>query len=239
MNHLSKKKRPFFISKKEWALFCFFILPIIFLFAQEPAFSAKIDKVKKAENAIETLKNGKLIVQLPSDHRKITSMQKLVDSPKVDEKEKKRLKQLLETTVQENKEHNRLLIQAFREYYDFSEIYFIHDTASMHLKKGVMTGIFLDDNLKENASISPELSDYLILRRGLTDYATSARKEALIFMDAHHEYPPKPFPNYFGLNSFQYIFDKIFQSSEAEKRNYPRVINKLNQKLHKYYSEVN
>ena len=163
------------------ACFCFVFFSCLVTHAQ-------VDLQKKspedaAEQAFNDLKNGTLVVRLPSNHNKITRMQQVIDRPETSESGRKRLQEQLRETVDETRIWNRLLMKAFQQEFDFAEVRFFYDTATVWLVGGARAGIFLNENLEVDETIAIPTNDWLGLRVGKTDPAETVRQDALIFTD--------------------------------------------------------
>jgi len=105
---------------------------------------------QRARTAIKELKEGILIVTIPTFQKKIDTLESLI---KREDNEKERLwlgEQLAKTKKESNLAPTQIQ-ESFRLYYDFSEVLFMEDTSTTHLKSGNYKNIFLNQgnvNLK-------------------------------------------------------------------------------------------
>lgn len=194
---------------------------------------------ERAEQAIELLKDGLLVVRLTSNHKKINKFKELIAAKDISERNRKKLQSELENTLAETKAKNILLMEKFRELYNFSDVLFIYDTDTEKLLAKQESGYFLNKDLEVSPNLSLQESPFLILRFGTTDRATTAGIQGMIITDSELNDLHPPFPYAYKEGGFMFVFDKVFDPQEAAVRNYPRMIEKMNVKLKKYYREVN
>lgn len=143
--------------------------------------------------AIHDLKNGVLVVIVPSYHKKIKVLEKAVRNPKTKASKKKRNKKLIAAAKKDRQKVLDQLYEGFSVNYDFSEVAFIHDTATVHIiKKGIKTDLFLKDERHIDLGDKP----LFFLRYGYTDRATTTGIEAWIIADRQLQDLQKPFPYY-------------------------------------------
>ena len=88
---------------------------------------------KRARAAIKELKEGILIVSIPTFQKKIDTLESLL---KRETNEKKRLWLTAELTKAKNESNiaPAQIQENFRMHYDFSEVLFMDDTSGTHLK---------------------------------------------------------------------------------------------------------
>lgn len=214
-------------------LFSFFAFTT--LNAQETVLSKQEQKVR-AEQEIQNLQEGKLIVRLESNAKKIQKLRDFLDSKDLNEIEKENLKNLLDQTIQKTNKRNTLFIQAFQEFYNFSDILFTYDFHSEELLERQQKGYFLDKNLNIDNSLSLGDKKFLTLRFGNTDYATSSGAQGIIITDQKLKDLNHPFPYAVREGGFLYVFDKIFDKDGAIIRNIPRMVQKLNENLKRFHN---
>lgn len=154
---------------------------------------AQSNNINTSTKAIKELKHGVLVVIIPSYHKKIKALEKIESDPKTKASIKKRNRRLIESAKEDRKKIADQIQKGFIENYDFSEVAFIHDTATIHiLKKGVKKGVFL------RADKNIDLKDKAIffLRYGYTDRATTTGIGAWMVTDDQLQDLQKPFPYY-------------------------------------------
>jgi len=124
-------------------LFFKYLIVIILILGFADVSSAQKEHRKRARTAIKELKEGVLIVSIPTFQKKIDTLESLI---KREENEKKRL-WLAEQLAKAKKESDLAPTQiqeSFGMYYDFSDVLFMDDTSGTHLKRGNYKNIFLN-----------------------------------------------------------------------------------------------
>lgn len=134
------------------------------------------------------LQKGSLVVRLSSNHRKITELERLANSPDANEKSKARFKKMLEQTRTETRQEGLDVMKAFANNYNFSKVLFMYDTASVQLKKGVMGGYFLNKDLEVDPSIQLENDNWLLI------YFRHESPASFMLLDQEFEAVQHPFP---------------------------------------------
>lgn len=109
--------------------------------AQKNISKHRIRKVK-AHNEINDLHEGTLLVRLKTAENTIAAYEKTGLHSKADDT---RLAQL---------EDNRQTIKAFRKHYKFSKVAFFYSTDSKKIKNQQFEGVFLNDSLQKDPSIT-------------------------------------------------------------------------------------
>lgn len=187
-----------------------------------------------AIQAIRELKDGVLIVRLTSNHRKL----KALEDALAKDSDNTYLKKQLEDTQLETREENTTLIQAFTEKYDFSEVLFMYDTAMSVLTSGQQSGYFLTPTLAVSDQLALNGRPYLLLQRGNTDRSTTTGGESFSFVDARGNALQEPYFQIYKINNFPYIFNKIFNPSSAQNRNFTKIAGKISNDLKKFYLQT-
>ncbi len=109
---------------------------------------------------INQLKNGALIVRLPTNKTAIDRLRSIGNQAAADEKEN-------ETIA-----INKLYYRTFTRFYKFSKLYFIYSNYSDSLTKGARTGIFLDSNLVIDNTITMSESYYLLAEKDVVYHSS-------------------------------------------------------------------
>ncbi len=206
----------------------FLILPLLAL----PSLNAQ-----DTLSAIEELKKGVLLVRLPSNQRKIQTMEEVLANAE-SASSRRQLKKRLEATREETRLFNESMVAAFREKYSFSDYRFFYDYQTPALKQGNWDGIFLNENLEETPGLEPESGPFMVLGFGKTKKDYSDGVEAMYFMDQELERMQEPFPYYQRLNDLAAFFYGIFPAPNQELRDALRVVEKMNVKLQKHYERT-
>lgn len=227
------------MSEKVQIYWCFFMLVLGLLPVETQAQQlSRLERKQIAERAINDLKGGVLILRLKSKRNKITKLEELIASPKVKEVDKKKLRKELERTIDNQNRENLTLTEAFEKYYTFSDIYYMYDTASVSLKNGVKSGIFLNKNLELDESISIPKGEFFIIRTGTTDSGSTTGVDAMVIMDSKLKDMNRPFPYYVRVNSIGRLFVRIFNHKKLIKKDSRDVVKKLDANLHRYEENV-
>ncbi len=200
---------------------------------------SKVERKKIAEQAIEDLKGGTLILRLKSKHNKISKLKELLANPNLKDATKDRLNNNLKTTIDEKDRFNSSLIEAFETYYNFSNVFYMYDTASVDLKDGQRSGIFLNKNLELDPSIKIPSGKFFVIKIGTTDSSTTTGVEALVLMDEKFMDLAPPFPYYVRINSISRLFTRIFNHRNLVRKDSTAIVQKLERKLNRYAELVN
>ncbi|MCB0546529.1 MAG: hypothetical protein KDD19_03020 [Phaeodactylibacter sp.] len=197
------------------------------------------ERAEIAHEGIKTLKGGTLIVRLPSSQAKANALKDILSSTSPDNPNRKRIEKQLEETLADRKEFNENMMAAFAEAYDFSNVYFMLDTATSSLKSGQIQGFFLNSSLEADPGIRLESTPpYFVLRFGSTSDMTTDGVEAMVIMNGQFEDLDKPFPFYQRLHDFAAVMGSIFPVPDQKKKDALRIVGKLNTRLHEYYMRV-
>ncbi|MFT5166277.1 MAG: hypothetical protein ACI8P3_001508 [Saprospiraceae bacterium] len=191
-----------------------------------------------ATQAIKDLAGGTLILRLKSKHNKITKLEELLATPDIKASTRTKLSEDLESTIDERNRFNRSLTYAFEEYYSFSNIYYIYDTASVSLINGQRSGIFLNEDLELDLTIEIPEGIFFVLKVGTTDSASTTGVEALVMMDRNLKDLAAPFPYYVRVNSIGRLFTRIFNHKKLVKKDSKKIVQKLESNLQRYNTEV-
>ena len=152
----------------------------------------------------------------------------------VSKNNKENLRKQIALVQQDAHLRNLSIVEGFQSVYDFSEVLFIYDHHTKAVQEGNTTGIFLDERLKVDESIQLNKRPYLFARFGKTDTNTTTGVEGIIITDRNLQDLTKPFPAYVRESGLKFLMDKTFDKTNADKRNMPRLVEKLNKKLKKY-----
>ena len=191
-----------------------------------------------AEQSIKQLKEGTLVLRLKSKRNKIREMKKVIAAPDIKPALRKRLEKRLENTIKERDRYNQSLIDAFDEYYSFSNIYYIYDSSSVELKNGERSGIFLDKNREVDPTIEIPEGDVFVLRTGNTDYSSTTGIEALVVMNKELKDLQRPFPYYVRVHSIGRLFTRIFNPRKLVLKDSKAIVQKLDANLNRYLDKV-
>jgi hypothetical protein len=190
-----------------------------------------------ATQAINDLEGGTLILRLKSKHNKITKIKEILADPDIQESARIKLNKELRSTIDERDRFNISLTNAFEEYYSFSNIYYIYDTASISLKNGQRSGIFLNKNLELDSQTKIPEGKFFVIKVGTTDSSSTTGVEALVLMDQHFKDLQSPFPYYVRINSIGRLFTRIFNHRNLVRKDSRLIVQKLEKNLRRYAME--
>lgn len=211
------------------------ILPCIlfagfFLGAQTTSDKPNQEEWTTEKEAIYNLKNGgALFVRLVSDSKKISELDKRVAANPNDTKTKERLRQVRA----DRQSFNREWVDALKENYTFSDIYFLYDYDTKRLLRGESSGFFLDEDLHVDPSIEIK-QNFLILGEG---GAGESGVSAFIVMDENARPLSRPFPYYFKKNDFWKVLFSIFDSKSPRYRNLDKIAKEINDSFNAFYDK--
>lgn len=231
------KNLDFMDSCKLSGILTFFLITLFLT----PSIHCQTDfdvKKQRSQEAIKALKEGVLVVRLPSKRNKIKALKEVLMDKTIDVSYKRRTKKLLDKTIEERDTYGKEMIAAFEEYYNFSKYLFIYDTAANHLVKGDFENIFLDKDLQPLANTTLENENYYVLRNGTTDPSNTAGVEALVVADADNVDLEKPFPYYVRRTDFATMLSRIFSPNKAMTVSVKKSVSKLNSNFIKFYERV-
>lgn len=113
---------------------------------------------EKAKKEISELKDGVLLVRLHGRTKEINYYLKYNNAKAAEKVSKKANKR------------NQMIVNAFRQNFDFCPVYFFEDTFSMQLLNGQLDKIvFYSDSLTPDSSIKVNSSKYFIAELGMTE----------------------------------------------------------------------
>ena len=194
-------------------------------------------KWERAETAIANLKEGVLLIRLSSERRKLEELDRRIANDKLDTKSRERLKRLKKEVIEDRDKTNQEFVKAFASKYDFSEVFFFYDTASVSLKRGVQEGVFLDEKMNLVPSMSLGGRPFLVLRSGSLKENTSGL-EALVVMDEKFEDLARPFPYYVKMRGIGHLLAKLLSPDKVSRRSGQKLAEKLNEQLWAFHERI-
>lgn len=201
-------------------------------FAQAPADPAQ---------SIRELKDGVLVVRLRTQSNKIASLKEYIAKEPAGSPVASRLAAQLKETEEEVATENRLLVMAFREMYQFSEVLFVADTLAPRLKEQDPGEIFLDANLLPDPSLSTGQRPFLVAGMGTASYSDAAagNDESLVLYDRNFNRMEKPFPSFSSVTAISLLFKRITRSEEeVQVFHYRKMVSRLDRRLSQYHQNV-
>jgi hypothetical protein len=197
-------------------------------------FTEEAPQDERAYEAIDLLYNGHLVVRLPSMARKIGEYERLLEGPDLLESQRESLKRSIQQTIEDRDRNNRMLMEAFRNQYTFSQVWYVYDSASVALRDGRWEGIFLNEELQPDMGIqfSPD-GHYFTARIGNTK--GSQGLYAIVLGDSQLKDFTAPFPYYVQLSSLFSILEGIIVPKGADRRTYNKVAARLQNRLLRFH----
>ena len=192
------------------------------------------EPVVTAAQHLDQLKEGVLVVRLPSFRNQLEALGRNADRSNAKK-----------TELLEDREHfARHIMDAFADTFTFCPVLFVFDTAMASITRGDRSGYFLDYSLDIDSSQEiPDHKAIYTLRLGLTDYATTARRTSFIFTDDQGNDLENPFPysrSIFNLEPFN--LKRMFGSSNfyggMDKRWAEQIVGGIQAKLLKFESQI-
>ena len=196
------------------------------LFAQD---YDKAFETERAKAAIQDLKNGALIIRLPSNHKKIAALQETAKR----NPSNARVKELIKITQQKTLKDAQLFAASLEKGYDFSNYYLMWDYSLDSLRNGIKSGYFLNNDLKRDETIKLKEDKFLTLRHGLSK---NQSLESFLVTDQNLEDLEKPFPRYFRLNTFKYFFNSLFFAKTAKQQQMSILASEINERMTHFYA---
>jgi hypothetical protein len=184
------------------------------------------------------LKDGALVVRLKTKRNKVEKLNEAIANPNLSDKDKKKMRKELETTIAERDKYNSELAASFDAYYNFSAVYFMYDTSSVALKDGEKSGFLLNKNLEVDPKIAIIQDSIFVAYTGTLDATNSTGLEALILMDNRFEVLPSPFPYYVRANHFGRVLERIFSPKNAVKRDTKKIVTRLDYNLNEFFKQT-
>ena len=204
----------------------------------QSARAAQEAREERARQAINKLKNGYLLVRLPSKHNKLSELERLSKSMELDAATKKKLRQRYDETIADRDAFNKNMMAAFNEHYQFSEVFFFYDTSSLAIKSGQLGKVFLDEALQPTIDLPEPDKSFLVLRSGTTDPSVTSGIEAMVVMDAHFVDLERPFPYYIKLKSLGHILEALFAPKKRVIKSATSIAKELDAKLNRFYGPI-
>ncbi|HSI91228.1 MAG TPA: hypothetical protein VK927_08935 [Adhaeribacter sp.] len=182
---------------------------------------------ERAATQIKDLKDGVLLVRLRTSENAI---QKLTEAGN---------EKMAATIRRQQETSNQRLMQAFRENYTFSPVYFFYSSASQEVKDGNPVGIFLNEDLQPDpAIILPDRNIFVAEITDLEQYRPDPENpnasinseisfRALVVRDSALHQLAKPFP----------YFIKATTTIPPRRRSEAEMVSLLNKKLEAFYKK--
>lgn len=184
----------------------------------------------KAKEMLQQLKNGALIIRIPSNQNKIKALTELANKAEASEVERERAASLLESTQNETAAASVIIQTTFANFFKFTQCYFMFDKDTDQLSKGERQGYLLDEQLQYSSTITLDVDHFFVLDIGYTDPANSARSYALIIKDQGFKELTAPFPYAQRINTTGLIIDQLSGKNNFQKY-FKKAVIKLDKRL--------
>ena len=180
-----------------------------------------------AKYYIRELKKGALVVRLQSKSKAIEKLRAEGNHS------------YARTIESEQREDNLEIYQAFRQHFDFCDVYFIYAEQTDSLLRNGGKNFFLNDSLQVDPSIHLNKPFFLFAEHGTPQFEKpsdktqpdkqspdeSLMRQSIVILDQNLRQLKPPFP-YFAHETFiKYLFDAKWRDKVIE----------LNKKLHAFY----
>ncbi|MBR9922771.1 MAG: hypothetical protein GYB31_18220 [Bacteroidetes bacterium] len=204
----------------------------------DPAYRAsdRQSDVARAEAAMAVYPEAVLVVKLPSESKKIQVLQSRITQGSANTAE---YKEMLEETKKDRDDFAFMLMSAFKDAYDFSEVLFVWDTTSFDAGSSKIKACFLDEYLQADPQQSldttkPHFFGYI----GQTAADNSNGVNALIVCESNMEPLESPFPYCapfdFGIDTIRaFLFKGVTEADLIRK-----AIGKWNKALYRYQEKL-
>ena len=223
------------VQKISWITIFFILVGMPELWAQSEELSYRQRQVI-ADSLIDEFHQGVLIVRLPSKHKKVKEIDRLLASNELETRTRSRLEKDKASTITTRDRNNKELQKAFKEHFKFAPVLFLYDTAMVQLKAGIRSGFFLNDALQVDPQLELNSEKYFVLRSGTT---SGTGLEALVLMDKSLKDLQAPFPYYVRVNRLGRVFLRIFSPKKAIRKDARKIVSKLDQSLYNYQRAKN
>lgn len=212
-----------------------FLTKLFFLLALTPALYSQSDTLTRQDKPkaiafeqIRSLKQGALIIRLKTRQNNIDAYRNAG------------LDDIADRIEKEQRTENLYMVRAFKNFYTFSEVYFMYIHGTDSFLNGAYSGLFLDSNLVIDPSLSFSDTNFLFLERGpvkskvmvdgrqmkegFTYDPNSAISDALVVKDRNGNQLFAPFPYYIAAPA---KLDKYYVS-----------VNKVNKKFTSFWNKA-
>lgn len=209
-------------------LSCFIFFSIL-VNAQTSENRTSKEQIERSQKAIRKIKEGTIVVVLPSNANKIKELTKIVKSNNISKNQKLRLKNELFETVARTDRQNKYLLDFFIEHYDFSNLRFVYDTSIVEIKNGVTKDVFVNKNLLIDEKIELNSSIGGFIRIGRANQQGTGILSLLV-CDRDNKVLDSPFPYNIVIPNDTNV--------KSEQENFEQIIEKTNNRLKFYYEKV-
>ena len=191
------------------------------------------EREEMAFQSIHDIYEGVLVVRLSSNFRKAKILERQIKDTYSSVEQRLLYKKMLEKSNAETRENNELLMAAFSDNYDFSEVFFIYDTTLHYLTEGNKKGIFLGQDLKIDSTINLAARPYRMARYGSPLTEGFHDMVGMVIMDNKYQDLPPPFP--YKSIGFRSAVVNSEKRKERLLRHFKKIVGNLNHRFHLFY----
>jgi hypothetical protein len=163
-------------------------------------------------------------------------LDKLLANKDLNEKRRQRLQAMKDETLEETGEENRLVVEAFNQYFDFSDVLFMYDTDMKRLKEGEQGGFFLGENLQVDPAISLNGKPFIVAFYGNNLSSALKERKSIFAVDVNNDDLPPPFPDSADKFAFEFVA-RWFDVTETRPEYHVRKFNRRIKGLYGTYQE--
>ena len=226
-----------------YRILCLSLFSLIFFIQDLEAqkytyYSAELAREKSQEH-IHALKDGILIVRLESYEKQINQMKSMLIKKEIDQKKRELIKRELNNYKEKREREAKEIITAFDEKYNFCPVYFTWDK-DYNIEKQIEGSLqLLNSDLGYEDELLPKDEMHYILTTGLSHPSVKPEQYGWIIMDRDHLVLQKPFPYFLKEMGFGFFHSiEVIFGTKKDHLNYPKMVLKLNERLHKAYSKT-
>jgi hypothetical protein len=175
----------------------FFLVLVQNVFAQGSA----------AEQNIKSLKNGFLVVEIPTDYKKINELENRINKNSNDPSYALRIRELLTYTIEKNQKVQKGIIEGIQKKYTFSKVVMVYDSSE---------NIFFDKNMNPIPDFSLKNQKYFTLRYKNWIKSQTTTELSFRICDEKKEPLPVPFPT---TVPYKFYFKRLLSKSNIFVQN--------------------
>ncbi len=177
------------------------------------------------------LVRGDLLIMLQSHRNKLDALNE--EFKKGDVAYKKKVQNLIAEITKDRDSFNLSFMNAMKEHYSFSKVYFFYDHDFYELQKSnFIGGRFLSTELKKGFTRPYSSRPFYILKLSRTQ---TQSLEAYVLYDRYDRVVPKPFPSTIRINNLTTWRNHIIFPDQALKKDADYFAKKLQKTYRKIY----
>jgi len=211
---------------------------LLCLFIGTPTWGQTEESVPPTRPAIlellDDMRQGALIVRIPTNAKKISAIQATIDRPNLSEAQRERLTEQLESVQEETEKFYQDVRASFLTFYSWSEIYFIPDYAVAEYLKGETEGQFLNEQMQQDSTIVLEENQHWFAVVSNPTDPTGSIYKSIIIKDQNWETLNPPFPH--TKENLGTKIRIVFTLAD-EVGEWAPVVNKLQERIEKIYTK--